>query len=186
MDLHHSGAIVGVVYGTNGTCCELGPPAIADYCEAEAVILKWHSKQSPRATIVLLDQPTIVRNAMGQRPVENLVCSSVSLRYGGMQPSNTMKSTMFGMDAPVWRFLKRFGGAAYPLVPVANTRVFETYPVLVIIALCWTMRDPRHTGQLPKYNPDRRTFVICDWRHVCALTYEFFRKRKLTTIAELG
>jgi len=53
-----------------------------------------------------------------------------------------------------------------------------------MIALCWAIADQRDTGRLPKYNPDRKTFGISDWRHVCALTCEFFKKRKLTTIAE--
>ena len=180
----HSGGIVGIIYRTDGSCRDLGPPVIADFRKAEALILNWQSEQSPTATIVLLDQPTIVRNATGQRPVENLVCSSVSLRYGGMQPSNTTKSTMFGKEAPMWKFLRRFGGAADPTTQVTNTRVFETYPVLAMIALCWTITDQRHTGRLPKYNPDRKSFAISDWRHVCALTCEFFKKRKLTTIAE--
>ena len=54
---------------------------------------------------MLLDQPTIVKNATGQRPVENLVASSVSLRYGGMQPANTARVEMFGKSTPVWSFV---------------------------------------------------------------------------------
>ena len=114
----------------DGTFHDLGPPQIVDYREAEVVILKWQAEQVPTATIVLLDQPTIVKNAAGQRPVENIVGSPVGLRYGGMQPANTARKEMFGKEAPVWPFLTRFGGPADPLEPVADTRVFETYPVL--------------------------------------------------------
>jgi hypothetical protein len=57
-----------------------------------------------------------------------------------MQPANTAREEMFGKEAPVWPFLKRFGGPADPLEPIANTRVFETYPV---IALGWILPDSR-------------------------------------------
>jgi hypothetical protein len=36
-------------------------------CEAEDVILKWQADQELTATIVLLDQPTIVNNTMRQQ-----------------------------------------------------------------------------------------------------------------------
>jgi len=75
---------------------------------------------------------------------------------------------MFGPDAPVWGFLSRFGGAADPLAPTGGVQVFETYPVLALIALGWLLPDARPTGRLPKYNPQRRgTFSIADWKHVC-------------------
>lgn len=77
---------------------------------------------------------------------------------------------MFGADAPVWGFLSRFGGVPEPLASGNGTRVFETYPVLMMIALGWLLPDSRSTGRLPKYNPARRkTFLLSDWRHVCTL-----------------
>jgi hypothetical protein len=46
------------------------------------------------------------------------------------------------------------GGAANPLEPVVGNRVFETYPVLAMISLGWTLPDssphPRRTGRMPK------------------------------------
>ena len=107
----NSGAIVGALYFDDGTFRDLGVPQIVDFHEAEGVIVQWQAEQLPTATIVLLDQPTIVMNATGQRPVENIVGSPVSLRYGGMQPAYTGRHEMFGEDAPVWSFLKRFGAA---------------------------------------------------------------------------
>jgi predicted RNase H-like nuclease len=178
----NSGAFVGVLHD-DGKFRELGPPQIVNYSEAEGVILKWQAKQVPTATIVLLDQPTIVKNAAGQRPVENLVGSPVSLRYGGVQPANTAKKEMFGEEAPIWRFLTRFGGPADPLEPVTDTRVFETYPVLTMIALGWMLPDSRPAGRLPKYNPKRKkTFSISDWQHVCGLASGAFRERELAGI----
>jgi predicted RNase H-like nuclease len=179
----NSGALVGVLHLDDGTFHELGPPRIVDYPQAEGVILNWQAEQIPAATIVLLHQPTIVTKPEGQRPVENIVGSAVSLRYGGMQPANTSKKEMFGAEAPIWPFLTRFGGPADPLEPVANTRVFETYPVLAMIALLWTLQDSRPAGRLPKYNPERKKiFSNSDWQHVCRLVSGAFNERGLAEI----
>jgi predicted RNase H-like nuclease len=168
----NSGGLVGVLRSDNGTISELGPPRIVNYTQAQEAILDWQAELTPSATIVLLDQPTIVTNPGGQRPVENIVGSAVSRRYGGMQPANRSKKEMFGTEAPVWKFLKRFGGAANPLGPVAGTLVIETYPVLAMIALNWTQPDlspqGRPAGRVPKYNSDRnKTFSPSDWQYVC-------------------
>jgi predicted RNase H-like nuclease len=181
----NSGALVGVLHVDDGTLQGLGEPQIVDYRKAESVILKWQDEWEPTATIVPLDQPTIVKNAAGSRPVEKVVGSPVGLRYGGMQPANTSREEMFGKEAPVWRFLTRFGGAADPREPVAGTRVIETYPVLAMIALRWILPDSRAAGRLPKYNPQRKkTFSILDWRHVCDKLLAAFGGRGLTGIVQ--
>ena len=184
----NSGALVGAVWEANGRWKGLGPPIQADFLTAERQILDWHEAESPSTTFVLLDQPTIVRNDAGQRPVENIVASPVGLRYGGVQPANTGRAEMFGSAAPVWRFLDRFGGPAAPLdllEPLnSSTRVLETYPVLALIALGWVLPDKRLTGRLPKYNPERRkTFRISDWRHVCTSAAGFIGEIGLTDLS---
>ena len=178
------GVVVGLVCKEDGTSRELGQPRIANFAEAAAAISRWQHSERPAATIVLLDQPTIVTNASGQRPIENLVASPVGLRYGGVQPANTSRVEMFGPNAPVWQFLKQFGGAADPFSPRAN-QVFETYPVLALIALGWLLPDKRVTGRLPKYNPKlRKTFSIDDWRHVCERLSEEILARHLSGLGE--
>lgn len=185
---HNSGALVGVLRFDDGNFRDLGPPQIVDYPQAEAVISKWQADFAPAATIVMLDQPTIVPNAAGQRPVENIVGSAVSRRYGGMQPANTAKAEMFGPEAPVRPFLKRFGGPADPTGPVAGTMVIETYPVLAIISLDWMLLDlspqARLAGRLPKYNPERQTFSLEEWQHVCIQASGAFREFKLAGMAD--
>ncbi len=170
-----SGALVGVLQLDDGTFRCLGVPQRVNYREAEAVILRWQAEQVLTATIVLLDQPTIVKNATGQRPVENIVASPVSLRRGGMFPANTNREEMFGIGAPVWPFLTRFGGPADPMGTITDIRVFETYPVLTMIALGWMLSDSRAAGRLPKYNPERKTFSIRDWQYVCGRVSGAFR-----------
>jgi len=182
---NNSGAIAGLIHLDDGTFSEIGAPRTVNYPEAALQILKWQAEFSPTATIVMLDQPTIVNNAAGQRSVENIVASPVSLRYGGVMPANTSKEEMFGADAPVWPFLGRFGGPADPMNPVGNTWVFETYPVLALIAMRWTLPDVRATGRLPKYNPERRdTFTTADWQHVCGHVAAAFTQRQLPQTAE--
>jgi predicted RNase H-like nuclease len=135
--------------------------------------------------LILIDQPTIVVNPSGQRPVEHIVSSAVSLRFGGMQPASTSRVDMFGQFAPIWPFLARFGGPANPVAPAGPTLVFETYPVLAIIALGWALPDARPAGRLPKYNPARKeTFTISDWQHVCGKARAEFRNRGLQHFVE--
>ena len=175
------GAIIGVFRENDGTLRELEKPQVANFTEASDAVSEWRNETRPGATIVLLDQPTIVTNAAGQRPVENIVASPVSLRYGGMQPANTSRAEMFGPEAPIWQFLEKFGGAADPFSPTVDEQVFETYPVLSMIALGWVLPDKRETGRLPKYNPKRRTtFSIDDWRHICDRLSEEIAARKLS------
>ena len=101
-----------------------------------------------------------------------------------MQPANTSKIDMFGPDAPVWKFLNQFGGAADPFGPRTESLVFETYPVLTMIALDWLLADERPTGRLPKYNPQRRkTFSITDWQYLCGQLLEEFDRRDLSGLS---
>jgi predicted RNase H-like nuclease len=132
---NNSGALVGVLHSDDETIRELGPPVIVDYAAAERVVKNWQAEWSPTVTVQLIDQPTIVKNATGQRTVENIVGSVVSRRYGGMQPASRSRKEMFGDDAPVWRYLDQFGGPANPLGRHSRTGVIETYPVLTMIAL---------------------------------------------------
>ena len=70
-----------MLYFDGGTFREFGPPQPGSYTQAECVICEWQIALAPTATIVLLDQPTIVKNPTGQRPVVNIVSSPVGLRY---------------------------------------------------------------------------------------------------------
>ena len=161
------GALVGILVRNNGGYEELGPPRIANYQEACELITQWQCDHSPSLTLVLLDQPTIVKNSKGQRPVEKIVGAAISRRYGGMQPASVSKAEMFGPAAPVWAFLDRFRGPANLLGGAFLSGVVETYPALVLIALNWTLPDSRPSGRLPKYNPKTKTFLRSDWEYVC-------------------
>lgn len=180
-----SGALVGAVILGDGRFADLGAPETANFGQATQIIRNWAVEYSAQRTLVLLDQPTIVANASGGRPVERIVSSAVSRRRGGMQPANTGRADMFGPDAPVWPFLAEFGGPGDPLAPLATKRVLETYPVLALIAMGWTLPDQRPTGRLPKYNPDRRkTYSSADWTHVCERGSAAFQDKGLPCLGQ--
>lgn len=161
------GAIVGLFHDDQGYQV-LGNPQSINYPGAQDLICQWQNQYQPEQTIIMLDQPTIVPNATGKRPVERIVSSPVGRRKGGVQPANTGKASMFGLNAPVWQFVNHFGGPANIPHPVGGTRVIETYPVLALIAMGWTFPDGiQQNDRLPKYNPARATFSINDWMYVC-------------------
>ncbi|MFZ2123640.1 MAG: DUF429 domain-containing protein [Rhodoferax sp.] len=182
----NQGALVGMVRRVNGELYPLGLPFIANFEAAEQAILTWQAELAVERTIILIDQPTIVRNATGQRPVEHIVASLVSRRYGGMQPANTGRLGMFDDGAPIWTFLDRFGGPTDIHSCSRHTEIFETYPVLTIIARGWILSDERRpSGRLPKYNPVRRlTFCPDDWVYLCGKLSEVFKDRGAAAIAE--
>lgn len=177
----NAGALIAVLRRPDGSYLELGDPQLVSFPMAAERIADWQATFNPTSTLVLLDQPTIVPNATGQRPVENIVGAPVSLRYGGVQPASRSRREMFGDEAPLWPFLAQFGGAADPLKLGTGTLVIETYPVLALAALGW-MRDDtqRATGRLPKYNPQRRaSFSHDDWRFVAERLAAAFSERGL-------
>lgn len=165
----NAGAIVGTFIDDTGAVHELGLPRLVRYAEAGNIVNDWRSAHSPSLTVVLIDQPTIVENLRGQRPVERIVSSAISRRRSGMQPANRGRVEMFGDEAPIWEFVQRFGGVTAPYDGGTSTRVIETYPVLAMISLGWVLPDSqRPAGRLPKYNPERKnTFAMADWVHVC-------------------
>jgi predicted RNase H-like nuclease len=177
--LNNSGGIVGVFVTENGENISLGDPTVVNQEDAACLIKAWQKAHRAKSTLILIDQPTIVPNMHGQRPVENIIGSPISRRYGGVQPSNRSKKELFGDNAPIWEFLKEFDGACNPIQSFSsqhrNNNVIETYPALAMIAMGWLPDDnhiyPRETGRLPKYNPDnRRNFSYDDWRFVCHQT----------------
>jgi predicted RNase H-like nuclease len=133
----NTGAIVGCLCSREGKYRELGKPRVVDYSGATDAIVGWQRQEGVIRTLVLLDQPTIVKNTTGQRAVEHLVSSVVGRRYGGMQPANTGKADMFGAEAPLWPFLKKFGGPAdvSPSEPKATASPFHSGPFSSVLTL---------------------------------------------------
>lgn len=164
---NNEGAIVQLLKYPDGSFGEIDSPDLADFNTASRIIVDRISFESATSALVLIDQPVVVRNDRGQRPVERIVSPAVSRRRGGMQPANTSRTGMFGPGAPIGLFCETFD-------PI------ETYPVQVMMALDWVLEDERPCGRLPKYNPaNSKKFRQEDWRFVCDRLYREFEKRSL-------
>ena len=150
------------------------PPRLATFDDALAFI---DTVRSPTgATLVALDQPTIVQNQTSMRPVERGAASLVSWMGGDVQPSNRGKVGMFCDASPIWSFLTRLGATEMPFVSreaTSGLHLIEVFPALALAAL-----EPSFFNRLgaPHYNPVRRkTFRIEDWRKVAETSVRHFR-----------
>ena len=160
------GAICSAVF--DGDCfVEFREPELVGF--EKALIYIKSIQRSDLPTLVALDQPTIVPNADGMRPVDKAVSSLISWIGGGVQPANRGKLNMFGPHAPISIFLEKLGADENP--EVARTAMRGLHLIEVFPALALASLEQHFFGRLkgPRYNPSRRnTFKIEDWRAVIA------------------
>lgn len=155
-----------------------------DFDTAKKAISEWREEKRPARVGILIDQPIIVKNDSGQRHVENLISSPIGRRRGGVLSSNkTRYPEAFGEEAPVRLFIKEPGKSIDPTEQFKGTDfIYETYPVLTMVALNWLIPVDQGRCRLPKYNPQRRTFSKCDWKYVCRKLAEQVGKRGLENL----
>ncbi|MBL4557045.1 MAG: DUF429 domain-containing protein [Rhodobacteraceae bacterium] len=140
-------------------------PRLASFAQARAFIDGL--RKGFAVSLVALDQPTVVPNATGSRPVDKVAASLVSFVGGGVQPANRSKTGMFCDDAPIWAFLSAVDATQDPLrarTASAGHFVIEVFPALALPAL-----EDGFAGRLraPKYNPqNRKKFRLEDWQAV--------------------
>ena len=79
-----------------------GEPELASFSQALAYAQQEHAGSD--LCLVALDQPTIVPNLAGSRPVDRVAGSLISWLGGGVQPAHRSKLGMFADAAPIWRF----------------------------------------------------------------------------------
>ena len=134
--------------------------------------------------LVAVDQPTVVPNETGSRPVDGIARGLISKLGSGVQPANRGKAAMFGSDAPIWRFLARLGASENP--PAARTathglHLLEVFPALALPAL-----EPEilKRGRAAHYNPaNKKTFSRNDWRLVAGVVRRCASVRGLAPLA---
>jgi predicted RNase H-like nuclease len=140
-------------------------PQLASFDQALYFIPKTHSEDD--ITLVALDQPTVVPNLSGMRPVDRVAASLAGWLGGGVQPANRGRRGIFCDNAPVWRFLSALEAKENPEMARTATRglfVMEVFPALALASM-----DVNFFGRLsaPKYNPNRKgTFRLHDWVRV--------------------
>ena len=117
--------------------------------------------------LVAIDQPTIVPNPSGSRPVERVASSLIGKLRSGVQPANRGKDDFFGDNAPIWRFLNQVSARQDPTEARSADRgrfLIEVFPALALPALAPIVME---RGVAARYNPSRRrTFSLQDWRLV--------------------
>lgn len=144
---------------------EFVAPRLSSFAQALTIIEE--ERRDYDRCFIALDQPTIVPNATGSRPVDKVAASLISWIGGGVQPANRSKLGMFDDDAPVWAFKSALGATEDPEgARNAESGVFiaEVFPALALPSLA-----TEFCGRLmgPRYNPERRkTFRVDHWNSV--------------------
>ncbi|WP_092752168.1 DUF429 domain-containing protein [Rhizobium aethiopicum] len=165
------GAICVIRLDGDGAHLHLAPQ-LASFAQALDIVES--ERADAQKCLVALDQPTIVPNLTGSRPVDKVAGSLISWIGGGVQPASRSKIGMFDDAAPIWRFKQALGAKEEPeLARVASSGLFliEVFPALALAAIEATFCSRLAA---PKYNPvNRRRFKITDWRAVAEATRRF-------------
>jgi predicted RNase H-like nuclease len=145
-------------------------PELASFDQAFDFIAAEHARSD--VCIVALDQPTIVPNLGGMRPVDKVAASLISWLGGGVQPANRSKKGMFDDAAPIWRFkqrLKASDDAEAARSADKGRFLIEVFPALALPSL-----EAAYYGRLvaPRYNPaNRKRFRLPDWVGITTMVY---------------
>lgn len=159
------------------------PPVLVSFEEALNIIND-RSLNIP-FSLVAIDQPTIVNNLTGSRPVDKIAASLISFVGGGVQPANLSRTAMFGDQAPIWSFKDKLGASDDP--EQAQTSIKGTFLIEVFPALSLTAWNPKFAQRLgaPKYNPaKRRKFKLDDWGAVLSTIEQKATALGLASIAD--
>lgn len=149
-------------------------PEPAHFADVLEVVERCRTEAS--YTLVAVDQPTMVPNATGMRPVER-VAGSVKT---GVQPAYLNKP-LFGHSAPIWTFLDALSPSEDPCEAQnaeSGLHLIEVFPALALAGLFGDRRC-----RLPlalHYNPGNPAkFSMEDWRLVADCTRSHSRKLNL-------
>ena len=144
-----------------------------DFCEPERVSFDQalgyiRLQQSGYAhSLVAIDQPMIVKNKDGCRPVDRTAGTLLGRIGGGAQCASLKKDTFFGEGSPLWRFMSKLGAMKDPLAAreaKAGKFIIEVFPALALPSLNRKFVKPRGA---PKYNPKKsEKFCLKDWMAV--------------------
>ena len=177
------GAIAALGFDPDGTS-SFFKPELVSFDEAAAWIEE--RKKNYSLCIVAIDQPTIVPNDQGMRKAEKVAGSVISFIGGGVQPANRSKKTMFGDDAPIWRFLELLHGHSKLIDQSRNEQkglfIIEVFPALSLPAF---NSEFYQSKSAPKYNPgNRKKFNINDWEAVLKTVRHKSDELNLTHLAK--
>ena len=162
-NLKNPGAICAVSIA-DGHPARFYEPRLGSFDQARAFI---ESIRSNGNTLIAMDQPTVVPNLIGMRPVDRVAASLASWLGGGVQPANRSKFGMLCDASPIWPFLAALGAVQDPERARAATTglyLMEVFPALALASLAAGFCGRRAA---PKYNPgNRKKFRPGDWGRV--------------------
>ena len=176
------GAICAVGFPEEGGV-QFHPPRLASFAQAQAFIAS--ARHGFNLALIALDQPSVVPNATGMRPVDRLAGSVVSYIGGGVQPANRGKTGMFCDLAPVWGFLAALQPVQDPdraRAALEGLFLIEVFPALALPAL-----NESYAGRLaaPKYNPAHaRKFRLEHWQAVARTVGNTARSLGIPALAD--
>lgn len=176
---------VSIIRVAEGYVTAFVPPQLSSFAQALAIIER--EREQVDRCFVALDQPTIVPNTSGSRPVDKVAASLISWIGGGVQPANRSKKGMFDDAAPVWAFKDALGAIEDPEgAREATMGIFiaEVFPALALPSLA-----VEFCGRLlgPRYNPGRRkTFRIEHWNAVLICVSAIGTELGIAALAEWG
>ena len=176
------GAICALDYDEVGQL-SFEAPRLVDFKQGIEFVRERQARRG--CTLVAIDQPTIVPNRTGSRPVERVAASQISYVGGGVQPANTSKTALFGPNAPIWKFKSALAAnedAEKARNASDGVHLIEVFPVLALTGL--NAEFSARFGA-PKYNPrNPRKFNLQHWRRVAETLAEKARLLELTDLAQ--
>lgn len=174
-----------------------GMPQLVSFSEAAQIVNDlWHECDD---VLVAIDQPTIVPNQTGSRPVDGVPRPLMGQLRSAVQPANRSKAALFGDEAPIWKFISDIGLSAYlgktddgvfnPLVDfeaaktaTGQIHLIEVYPALALPAMQPAFMERQSA---PKYNPKvRKKFSLADWQCVSKTVQIHARNDGLPELAQ--
>lgn len=147
---NNKGAIISMV--VDGTDKRIEGPLVVSFDDAYKHIVDIGSGIENH--LVAIDQPLVVSNAQGSRPVERLVGSVMGTVGSATQRASLGKSKLWGNDAPLWDFLLKLNGMNFSHVDIQQKttgfngrRYLEVYPAFGNLGL---FQEYVHRRRVPK------------------------------------
>ena len=180
-------------------------PQLSDFFDAARIIKKLQGECDD--VLVAIDQPIIVPNSSGSRPVDTVAKSFMgqlgSAAQSAMRCGRGNQAAMFGDKAPVWKFINKIGPCVYSgrtndsdenrafvdfeaaKVATGQTRMIEVYPAIALPALESEFMKPRREERryAARYDPSKDNFSPDDWKSVCATVKRYSAKFHLQSLS---
>jgi predicted RNase H-like nuclease/uncharacterized protein (DUF433 family) len=142
------------------------------------------AKRGADYILIAIDQPTLVPNQGGCRPVERVAGSLINRLKGGVQPANRGKVQMFGDTAPIWSFLESLNARENPEAArhcESGDFLIEVFPALALPAMVDAIPA---RGRAAKYNPAIKAQFSCDdWLMVATSVADHASRLRMPKLA---